>query len=467
MEKLGFVLILTLVGIGLAFALARSAFALSRSERGSERDGRDAGSMPWSGDVGLVALAVVGALSGVALLRFAKTSGGASWALSGISLGVAVSAAAAVVRGRASASRTLETTGAAAIVSIAASTLGATILALAVVRLGPPIVVADALARVLGGYALGAAVVVLAVGRAGEPFLVAAASASATTIAASTVAFRNGASLRASGFDPLALVALPLALHAFAAIAIAIGVLAVRVDDGELPQAARLRGFAVATALTALAAIATSDWWGRPPGEGAWLALSSVTGAAAAWIALWIGRYYDDPHARPQRTLARATDVRTRTMTGAVHGMEGGVALLALAALSIVLAARTGELLALDGGAVLGVAVASATLVAASGYLDAAASADAGADAYSARVPTLAQDVLAVAFIVFLLVERLDRGRAVVTWIVAAVGLVLAIVCERASSARAQTSWVLRAVAQSAPGVVSVIALAVAAFGGT
>jgi len=232
---------------------------------------------------------------------------------------------------------------------------------------------------------------------------------------------RNDAFLRASGLDPAALIALPLVLLAFGAHATAIGVMAIRSDADEAQDASRMRGFFVAS-LVALAGVSTAaQWWGRPPGHGAWLALAALAGSIAALMALLIGRYYDDPERRPRRAIDRAIVAggRAPALTAAAIGLEGTGALSAVAALAAFAAFRCGELLGLEGGGALAIAIAGAAIVASSGYL-AALSAASGASHGA-----LAHDVVALGIASGLVVHAIDGGKLAAADIASAAALVI------------------------------------------
>ncbi|MGZ3450929.1 MAG: sodium/proton-translocating pyrophosphatase [Polyangiales bacterium] len=400
MQKLGFVLVLATLG-------ALSAWALASTKRGARRD--DEG--------GVIARLAIGGSSiafAWALLRFFRTdlaqaSGRATWAIAGLAIGLAAACVAGALRARwtpredAPADAAARLGGASAILALSVATAGLALSVAIALRLGGP----SAVPRVAAGYALGSALAALALAGSGDVFVVASAFGAATTATASAVAVRNDTFLRASGLDPAALLALPLVLLAFGAHATTIGVMAIRSDPEEPPDAARLRGFFVASLVT-LAGVATAaQWWGRPPGHGAWLSLAALVGGVAAFLALLLGRYYDDPEHRPHRAIVRAIAVggRARAFTATAIGLEGAAALALVAGLAAFAAYRCGELLGLEGGGILAIAIAGAAVVASSGYL--AALSAASGEAHGA----LAHDVVALGIASGLVVHAIDGGR--------------------------------------------------------
>lgn len=399
MQKLGFVLVLAALGAVSAWALARSERDVVRSSEG--------------GVVARVAISAASFVLAALILRFfrldlGQQSGRATWAIAGVAVGLAAACAAGALRARwtpvetATADAAARLGGASAILALSMATAGLTLSVGVALRLGGP----TAVPRVASGYALGSALAALALAGSGDVFVVASAFGAATTATASAVATRNDMLLRAAGLDPEALIALPLVLLAFGAHATTIGVMAIRSAEGEAPDASRLRGFFVAS-LVALAGVSTAaQWWGRPPGHGAWLTLAALAGSVAAFVALLLGRYYDDPEQRPRRAIARALAEggRARSVVAAAIGVEGAVSLAVVALLASFAAWRCGELLGLEGGGALAIGIAGAAVVASSGYL--AALSAAGGEPHGA----LAHDFVALGIASGLVAHAIGGG---------------------------------------------------------
>ncbi len=410
MDKLGYALVLSLVAMGFATTLVRA-----------QRDALEPGAAakPAAPRLGALALSlfvgvVVFRLAGRPELGEARTRIAAC--LSGLSFGAAAALACGLLRARLVARRDAPQTdairvgAASSVVPLLASAIGAGVLTMVVARGG--VAALDALPRVLSAFALGVGIVVLVGEGGGAAVLVAAACGAGATIAASSVAVRASQALVAAGIDPLALPALPLALQAQAALCTLVGAMATRVDPDEPPDAPRVRGLAVVVVTAALAAASGAHWWF---GHGGFLALSAFVGALAAWLALLVGRYYDDPEHRPRRTLSRARPA-ARAWAGTVVGAEGGAALVAVASLAIVGAHRAAASIpGIHAGAgMLGVVVAAAVVSAAAAYLDALAIVDVGG--VEARAQTLAHDVVSVtiaAYLVLATVHAPISGREI------------------------------------------------------
>lgn len=306
----------------------------------------------------------------------------------------------------------------------------------------------------LFAFALGATLGTLLSSRAGDPFpLVATATATITT-ACAVVATRNVVVLRAVGFHSTTLTALGPLLPLLAAMALAIGTLAVHTDEGET-DAPVLRGFVVATAVGTLAVVAASHWWARPPGRGGWLALPALGAAFGSAIVLLLGRYYDDPSHRAGRAIARARrgGPKTRLRVGARIGAEGALVVIVVAALVSAAAYRAADILSLEGAGALGIAIAVAASLTSFAFLDAVA---AGREAR-----TLAHDVLLVSLCCVAMTGETLVALAAVP---IALALVAAGIVERVAAAN-EDSDDLRRRAAMLPVVASGILAAAATLG--
>jgi hypothetical protein len=312
-----------------------------------------------------------------------------------------------------------------------------------------------AVATLFFAFAFGGAVGTLLGSRAGDPFPLLAIATATMTYACVTVAMRNGAAFR--DFHRSALIALGPLSPLLASVALAVGARSVRSDAGEGEDVAIVRGFAVATIVGMLGVVAASHWWARPSGRGAWLSLPAIAAAVGSVVVLLLGRYYDDPELRAGRAIARARrgGPITRRRVGARIGAEGALAVIAVAAAVALAASYAADVLAIEAGRALGVAVAVAATLASFAFLDAVAG---GRDAR-----TLAHDVLLVALCAGAL---LSRGVVALAAAPIALVLVLAGVLERVAAASDEEADELRKQAAILPVVAAGILAAAATFAG-
>ena len=440
MAELGFVLVVAVLNGVAAIVLGRTDAA--RTERVDRRR---------------VALGFLATLLGFLILRFggvfdAALRGRALLATGAFVVGIGGALLSSAVREhglRASSLRGLAWSTVAPLTIVATTTA---VLLLMVTR-------ASALAAIsvlLFAFALGAAIGTLLASPTGDPFPLIAVATATITSACALVVMRNAASFH--GFHASALIALGPLLTLLAAIALVVGALSVRADEGEGADASTIRGFAVSTMVGMLAVIAASHWWARPLGRGAWLALAAIAAAIGSVIVLLLGRYYDDPTLRAGRAIARARrgGPITRRRVGARIGAEGALLVISVAAAVSFASYRAAELLSLDGGGALGVAIAVAGCLASFGFLDVIA---AGRDAR-----TLAHDVLLVSLCSIAL---LSHSYVALGAVPIAIALVFAGVVERVAAASDpdEHSAELRRRATTLPVVASAMLAAAATFG--
>jgi hypothetical protein len=249
----------------------------------------------------------------------------------------------------------------------------------------------------------------------------------ASTATCADVAARN------AGTKVLALAPL---LVVVSCVAVFVGALSVRADVEEETDAALLRGFAVASVIGALSAIAGSHWWARPAGRGAWLALSAIVATIGSTLVLLIGRYYDDPLHRAARALARAQrgGPRTRLRTGLRFGAESAAIVLTLAVVTALAARRLGETLGIEFAGELGLVVAALTTLASRSYLDAIAT--------RGEARTLAHDLFIIALVLVLLLSR--YASVALTGVIVVAALASAAIFERMSAAHVEDEGLRR-----------------------
>lgn len=397
--ELGFVLIVAAINAGAALVLGRSA---------TER-------VPPAGDRTRVALGISAAALGVVVLRF----GGALdetlrarslLAVGGVVIGLGVALLSAEARERALLGETLRARASSTIAPL--TLVGATVALL---------LMKTTSATLLFSFALGGALGSMLGSRSGDPFPLLALATSTVSYACVLVAAHNGASFR--DVHRTALIALGPLLPLLASIAFTIGALAVRSDDGEEPDAAIMRGFAVATILGAGATVAASHWWAR---SSPWLSLPAIAAAVGSLVVLLLGRYYDDPELRAGRAIVRARrgGPSTRRRVGARIGAEGALVMMFVAAGVGFAAFHAAAVVQLDGAGWLGIAIAVAASLASFAFLDAVSR---GRDAR-----TLAHDVLLVSLCSVALLSSTYVALATVP---IAIALVFAGVVERVAAA--------------------------------
>jgi K(+)-stimulated pyrophosphate-energized sodium pump len=188
----------------------------------------------------------------------------------------------------------------------------------------------------------------------------------ASGMLASAVAENLGAMLLAASVfrknegipSVLSIMLFPLVTRAFGVLAAMFGVMVVRTDDREDPMNALARGLYVTALLGAVGAAGAAKWL---LGQH-WLAFfgAASIGIAAGVALLFVVQYYTEHKHRPVREIAESA--RAGASLAILRGMSVGlestlvplVLVAAATACAHVLGARTG----LEGGGILGVAVA-------------------------------------------------------------------------------------------------------------
>lgn len=371
MAELGFVLAVAAVNGATAAILAR-------------------GEVPRAGVTSRAWLGLAAVGLGLSILGFGgvfapELRARALLAIGGLVFGLGAALISAEARERALAVVSLRASASSAIVPLTIA--GASAVALMMMSLRAP----GAVSPLMFAFALGASLGTLLGSRAGDPFPIIAVATATATASCALVAARNVVAFRAVGFHGSTLVALGPLLPLLSAMALAIGALAVRADEGEADETPVLRGFAVATLVGTLAVIAAGHWWARPPGRGGWLTLPALAAAMGSLVVLLLGRYYDDPTHRAGRAIARArrSGPKTRRRVGARIGAEGALLVIVVAAAVGLAASRGAEMLGLEAAGALGLAIAIAGCLTSFAYLDAVAGGREGR--------TLAHDVMLVA----------------------------------------------------------------------
>jgi hypothetical protein len=377
--ELAFVLALATVAIGVAIALAR---------------GTTLRPIDWR--LTIVALATL--LVGAAMIRFSgsattelRARGLAAIAAFVFGLGNALFSAA--LHQRIAAPTSLRAGASASVIPLAAAAGGAA----AVLSLAAR---PDAVPTMMFAWAVGSVIGALLSG-AGDGFSIVALVTASATVACTQVVARNLAILHDVGPRASALIALAPLLTVLSSVAVFVGAMSVRADTEDSPDTALLRGFVVASITGTLSAIAASHWWARPPGHGAWLALSAVLASIGSLVVLLVGRYYDDPLFRAARAVARAQrgGPRTRLRTGMRFGAESAAIVLSIAVGIALSARRVGESLGLELAGALGMVVAVTASLPTRAYLDAIATSSGAGEGR-----TLAHDLFIIALATVLLV---------------------------------------------------------------
>jgi len=402
--ELGFVVAIAIVTLAVAIVVSRGAGPL---------------------DLPLVAIAGAAIVLGAVMMRLgaaADLRARATCAIAAFVFGLGNALLCAALHQRvARGPSSLSLGAAAAVLPLSLAGLGAAV----VVGLASP----GALATMMFGWAVGGVLGTLLSG-SGNAFPLVALVTAASTVTCANVAARNLAALRDVGPRVTALVALAPLLTVLSCVAVFVGVMSVRSEGDDAADAPLLRGFAVASIIATLSAIAASHWWARPAGRGAWLALAPVIASIASTIVLLVGRYYDDPLHRAARAVARAQrgGPRTRLRTGLRFGTESAGLVLAIAIAASLSSKRVGDALGVPSAGWLAIAITALTALAARGYLDALAISAAAGEAR-----TLAHDLFIVATATVLL-AGLYASVALVAVLVAA-ALTTAAVIERVAAA--------------------------------
>ena len=269
--------------------------------------------------LGLGGLGLMGLVSGAIGLRWVGSISEPRGRLAGLLAGIVAGVGAATVSAwPASESQAPRRARGAAVLPLAVGAASSGVVLLAAGRGGAEDL-SSPLARVaLAGWALGAAAVGLPFPST-ERFAIVALAIGTSTVGA------------AAARSPIALGPM-LAVNA--ALAAVFGVLSVKADPGEAPEAPGMRGFFVATVLSLLGAASVGHWWAR----GVAALPAAAAGAGGSALVLLLGRYHDDPARRPARALteARTLDGTARWGAGALVGLEAFLVVVAVAALAAV-----------------------------------------------------------------------------------------------------------------------------------
>ena len=166
-----------------------------------------------------------------------------------------------------------------------------------------------------------------------------------------------------------AIVLFPLVARTFGLLAAWFGVMVVRTDDTEVPMNALSRGLYVTTMLYAVGAVGAAKWLLGPH----WKELGgcAVLGSVCSLILLYATQYYSEQKYRPVRALAEAarggpTLAILRGLFTAAEGAFASItALLATSLAAYYVGARTG----LEGGGLLGLAIAAGGLLGGAPYV--------------------------------------------------------------------------------------------------
>ena len=200
--------------------------------------------------------------------------------------------------------------------------------------------------------------------RAGGIFAAAAAELSAAMLIASLV-YRHNDDLS----SVTAIVLFPLVARTFSLVAVLFGVMVVRTDDTEVPMSALTRGLYVTTLLYAVGAVGCAKWLLADH----WMRLGScaVLGAVASLVLLYAVQYYSEQRYRPVRSLAEAArgGPTLLTLRGLFTATEAAAALVSISVAAALAAYHVGAGTTLEGGGLLGVAIAVGGMLGSAPYV--------------------------------------------------------------------------------------------------
>jgi K(+)-stimulated pyrophosphate-energized sodium pump len=200
--------------------------------------------------------------------------------------------------------------------------------------------------------------------RASEVFAASVAELSAAMLVAAMV-YRHNADLP----SVTAIVLFPLVSRTFSLLAAWFGVMVVRTDDTEVPMSALTRGLYVTTLLYAVGAVGSAKWLLGVH----WVAFGScaVLGAVGSLVIFHIVQYYSEQRYRPVRALAEAArnGPTLATLRGMFTATECTFALVAATTLVAMAAHFVGDKTALEGGGLLGIAIAVGGMLGSAPYV--------------------------------------------------------------------------------------------------
>ncbi|MBF0567967.1 sodium-translocating pyrophosphatase [Candidatus Magnetominusculus dajiuhuensis] len=166
----------------------------------------------------------------------------------------------------------------------------------------------------------------------------------------------------------------PLLARAFGIIASIIGVLTVKVKDGEDPMHGLNRGYFITVFFTVIGLFIASKWlFVHPSAPNGWfyLFLAGVVGVATSIGFIYITEYYTEYRFRPVREIANAsqTGPATNIITGIAMGLECTAPSAIVISISILAAYYLGQASGFPNAGIFGTAVATMGMLGPAAYI--------------------------------------------------------------------------------------------------
>ncbi len=211
-------------------------------------------------------------------------------------------------------------------------------------------------------------------GRGADLFESTAAENIGAMILGATVALNAGKAGIPMAAGAVGVMMFPLVARAFGIIASIIGILVVKVREGEDPMRALNRGYGVAVVLAMIAFGAVSRWLLYSPAvPNAWLNFFAcgIIGVLTSVAIVYITQYYTEYRYRPVKTIAEAskTGPATNIISGLSVGFECTAAPVIVISIAILASYYLGRSSGLPHAGFFGTAVATMGMLATAAYI--------------------------------------------------------------------------------------------------
>ena len=165
-----------------------------------------------------------------------------------------------------------------------------------------------------------------------------------------------------------------LVVRAFGLIGSIIGVLSVRVKEGQEPMSALNRGFWITSALAGVGFVVATRWLlytESSPNAWWFFLLCGVVGLLTTIIFLYITQYYTDERFRPVKAIVEAsrTGAATNIITGFAIALENTAAPIIVIAAALLGSYQLGTMTGLEHGGIFGTAIATMGMLSTVGYV--------------------------------------------------------------------------------------------------